>query len=75
VLPSPAVSLKARWVARLGALFYFAWGLFHLKVAHDIYPRVRTDRHRPRTCVSTCRVHAMHYDVCNCGRRIAECGE
>ena len=37
MLPSPAASLKARWVARLGALFYFAWGLFHLKVAHDIY--------------------------------------
>jgi hypothetical protein len=24
-------------LARLGALFYVAWGLFHVGVAHDIY--------------------------------------
>jgi small-conductance mechanosensitive channel len=37
VLPLPAVSIKAQWAARLGALCYIAWGLFHLNVAHDIY--------------------------------------
>jgi hypothetical protein len=33
-------SLSARntqWTARLGALCYVAWGLFHIKVAYDIY--------------------------------------
>jgi hypothetical protein len=30
-------SLTALRVARLGALFYVAWGLFHVGVAHDIY--------------------------------------
>lgn len=25
------------WTARAGGLCYVAWGLFHLKVAHDIY--------------------------------------
>jgi hypothetical protein len=28
---------NASHLARLGALFYFAWGLFHVSVAHDIY--------------------------------------
>jgi hypothetical protein len=28
---------KAQWAARLGALCYIAWGLFHVNVAHDIY--------------------------------------
>jgi hypothetical protein len=26
-----------QWTARLGALCYVSWGLFHVKVAHDIY--------------------------------------
>jgi len=25
------------WVARVGALCYIGWGVFHLNVAHDIY--------------------------------------
>jgi hypothetical protein len=37
VLRRPTVSIKARWAARLGALCYVAWGLFHLNVARDIY--------------------------------------
>jgi hypothetical protein len=36
-LPLPASTTKARWAARLGALCYIAWGLFHVNVAHDIY--------------------------------------
>jgi len=28
---------NASRLARLGALFYVAWGLFHVSVAHDIY--------------------------------------
>jgi hypothetical protein len=33
----PASTIKAQWAARLGALCYIAWGLFHVNVAHDIY--------------------------------------
>ena len=29
--------LPSRLIARLGALCYIAWGLFHVDVAHDIY--------------------------------------
>jgi hypothetical protein len=29
--------LPSRLIARLGALCYIAWGLFHVNVAHDIY--------------------------------------
>ncbi len=29
--------LPSTLVAKLGALCYIAWGLFHVKVAHDIY--------------------------------------
>jgi hypothetical protein len=36
-LPLPASTNKAQWAARLGALCYIAWGLFHVNVAHDIY--------------------------------------
>src|ERR1700722_13109487 len=36
MLPSIAVR-NTQWTARLGALCYVAWGLFHVKVAHDIY--------------------------------------
>jgi hypothetical protein len=36
-LPLPASTIKAQWAARLGALCYIAWGLFHVNVAHDIY--------------------------------------
>ena len=28
---------NTQWTARLGALCYVAWGLFHVKVANDIY--------------------------------------
>ena len=31
-------SLMARVAARIGALCYAAWGMFHVHVAHDIYP-------------------------------------
>ena len=34
----PSISVRnAQWTARLGALCYVAWGLFHVKVAHEIY--------------------------------------
>ena len=34
----PSISVRnTQWAARLGALCYVAWGLFHVKVAHDIY--------------------------------------
>jgi hypothetical protein len=34
----PSISVRnTQWTARLGALCYVAWGLFHVKVAHDIY--------------------------------------
>ena len=34
----PSISVRnAQWAARLGALCYVAWGLFHVKVAHEIY--------------------------------------
>jgi hypothetical protein len=36
MLPSLLV-LNTQWTARLGALCYVAWGLFHVKVANDIY--------------------------------------
>ena len=36
-MPLPASTIKAQWAARLGALCYIAWGLFHVNVAHDIY--------------------------------------
>jgi hypothetical protein len=36
MLPSILVR-NTQWTARLGALCYVAWGLFHVKVAHDIY--------------------------------------
>jgi hypothetical protein len=36
-MSSPAGTFKAQWAARLGALCYIAWGLFHVNVAHDIY--------------------------------------
>jgi hypothetical protein len=36
MLPSTLVR-NTQWTARLGALCYVAWGLFHVKVAHDIY--------------------------------------
>jgi len=29
--------LPSTFIARLGALCYIAWGLFHVNVAHDIY--------------------------------------
>jgi hypothetical protein len=29
--------LPSTLIARLGALCYIAWGLFHVNVAHDIY--------------------------------------
>jgi hypothetical protein len=32
-----AINLKARVTARVGALCYAAWGLFHVRVAYDIY--------------------------------------
>jgi hypothetical protein len=35
---SPSMSLRnVQWTARLGALCYVVWGLFHVKVARDIY--------------------------------------
>ena len=36
MLPSILVR-NTQWTARLGALCYVAWGLFHVKVANDIY--------------------------------------
>ena len=36
MLPSILVR-NTPWTARLGALCYVAWGLFHVKVAYDIY--------------------------------------
>jgi hypothetical protein len=35
---SPSMPVRnVRWTARLGALCYVVWGLFHVEVAHDIY--------------------------------------
>jgi hypothetical protein len=36
MLPSTLVR-NTQWTARLGALCYVVWGLFHVKVANDIY--------------------------------------
>jgi hypothetical protein len=33
----PILVRNTQWTARLGALCYVAWGLFHVKVANDIY--------------------------------------
>ena len=33
----PILVRNTQWTARLGALCYVAWGLFHIKVANDIY--------------------------------------
>jgi len=56
--------LPSTLIARLGALCYIAWGLFHVNVAHDIYTFGSAQtRNCSRSPVSTGGLHVVHRGV------------